>query len=117
MIEKYFTPAQHALIQSRCAAAGEELLREKQEDWATLIAEVRAEMEAGTDPAAPQVQALAARWTDMLRETTADDPAIEQSLRRLWREQGDFLATQFGAQYDPRPVAAYITQAIAAAKT
>ena len=50
MIEKYFTPAQHALIQSRRAAAGEELLREKQEDWATLIAEVRAKWKPAPIP-------------------------------------------------------------------
>jgi DNA-binding transcriptional MerR regulator len=117
MSDKYFTPAQLALIQSRRDEAGDELLREKQEDWAQLIAEIRVEMEAGTDPGEPRVQALAQRWTDLLRETTASDPAIEQSLRRLWQEQGDTLAAQFGAQYDPRPVAVYITTVIQAAKT
>jgi DNA-binding transcriptional MerR regulator len=112
MIEKYFTPEQHALIQRRREEAGDELLRQRQEDWAKLIADTRAEMDAGTDPKKSKVQKLAKRWQDMVRDTTADDPAIKVALKKLWDEQGDYLAAQFGSQYDPRPVFGYITQAI-----
>jgi DNA-binding transcriptional MerR regulator len=112
MIEKYFTPEQHALIQRRREEAGDELLRQRQEDWAKLIADTRAEMDAGTDPKKSKVQILAKRWQEMVRETSADDPAIKDALKKLWDEQGDYLAAQFGSQYDPRPVFGYITQAI-----
>jgi DNA-binding transcriptional MerR regulator len=113
MTEKYFTPEQQAFIQSRREAAGEELLRQKQEDWAKLIADVRSEMDAGTDPSSAKVQTLARRWKEMVHETTGGDPQIKQSLKRLWDEQGDTLAAQHGSQYDPRGVFGYITQAIA----
>jgi DNA-binding transcriptional MerR regulator len=113
MTEKYFTLEQQKLITARREEAGEEVLRQKQEEWAELIAAVRAEMEAGTNPKTAKVQALAKRWLEKVKETTGGDPAIEQALKRLWDEQGDTLAAQHGSQYDPRPVFGYITKAIA----
>ena len=112
MTEKYFTPEHLALIESRREAAGEELLRQRQEEWSELIALVRSEMDAGTDPADPKVQTLAKRWKEMVDESTGGDPQIEQSVKRLWDEQGDALAAQHGSQYDPRPVFGYISKAI-----
>ena len=35
-----------------------------------------------------------------MNEFTGGDPAIEQSLKRMWTEQGDKLCAQFG--YDPK---------------
>lgn len=113
MVENYFTPEQQALIQARRDETGEEVLRQKQEEWAQLIAEVRAEIVAGTDPATEKVQALATRWREKVRETTGGDPAFEKALKKMWDEQGDALAAQHGSQYDPRPVFGYITLAIA----
>jgi DNA-binding transcriptional MerR regulator len=113
MIEKYFTPEQHEWIKSRREEAGEEATRQMQEEWAELIAAVRAEMDAGTDPKDAKVQMLAKRWVSMVQRTTGGDPAVEQALKRLWDEQGDTLAAQHGPRYDPRPVFGYITRAIA----
>jgi DNA-binding transcriptional MerR regulator len=112
MLEKYFTPEQHEWIKSRRNEAGEEATQLMQEEWAELIAAVRAEMDAGTDPKAAKVQALAKRWVSMVERSTGGDPAIEQSLKRLWDEQGDVLAAQHGSRYDPRPVFGYIAKAI-----
>jgi MerR family transcriptional regulator, thiopeptide resistance regulator len=111
MTEKYFTPKQQALINQRREEAGDEVLRERQEDWAQLIADIRAEMDAGTDVKKTKVRKLAQRWQAMVAETTAGDPAIKDALKRLWDEQGDALAAQHGPQYDPRPVIGYITKA------
>jgi hypothetical protein len=114
MTEKYFTPKQQALINQRREEAGDELLHQRQEDWAQLIADVRVEMDAATDPRQPKVRKLAERWQEMVEETTAGDPAIKAALKKLWDEQGDILASQHGSQYDPRPVFDYITTAIEA---
>jgi DNA-binding transcriptional MerR regulator len=116
MVEKYFTPEQMTLIQEGRGQTGEETLRQKQEEWAELIALLRAEMEKGTDPWDAKVQGLAKRWVDLLNWSTGSDPEMTQSLKRLWEEQGDTLAAQFGSQYDSRPVWGYIDKAIAAAK-
>jgi MerR family transcriptional regulator, thiopeptide resistance regulator len=117
MTEKYFTPEQQAFMQSRREAAGEELLRRQEVEWTELLANIRSEMDAGTDPADAKVQALAKRWNEILHEGTGGDQQIEESVKRLWSEQGDVLAAQHGAQYDPRPVYGYIMKAIAAAKS
>jgi MerR family transcriptional regulator, thiopeptide resistance regulator len=116
MLENYFTPAQHDWMSSRREEAGDEALREAQEEWAELIAEVRAAMDAGTDPKDSKVLALAKRWESMVDKTTGGDPEITQALKRLWDEQGDVLAAQHGSRYDPRPVFGYIGTAIEAAK-
>ena len=116
MQEKYFTPEQLHTIRQRRQEAGHQQLERMQEAWAELIASIRAEMENGTDPADAKVQALARRWQEMLTQSTGGDKEIEQAMKRLWEEQGDQLAAQFGAKYDSRPVWGYIRQAIAAGK-
>jgi DNA-binding transcriptional MerR regulator len=113
--EKYFTPEQLRLIKEAREQVGQAHLERMQEDWAELIALIRAEMDRGTDPADARVQALARRWQDLLRQSTGGDPGIQEAMKRLWEEQGDALAAQFGSQYDSRPIWGYITRAIAAA--
>jgi DNA-binding transcriptional MerR regulator len=114
MAEKYFTPKQMQAIKEARKQAGQEHLERMQEDWAELIALIRTEMEKGTDPADAKVQALARRWQDMVTRSTGGDPGIKQALKRMWEEQADTLAAQFGSKYDSRPIWAYIDRAIAA---
>jgi DNA-binding transcriptional MerR regulator len=116
MAEKYFTPEQLKLIKEGRERAGLDNLERMQEDWAELIALIRAEMDKGTDPADAQVQALVRRWQDLLNRSTGGDPGIQQAMKRLWEEQGDNLAAQFGSKYDSRPIWGYIERATAAAK-
>jgi len=46
------------------------------EEWAALVAAVRAAMERKLSPRTPEAQALARRWMDLLRRTTAEAPEI-----------------------------------------
>jgi DNA-binding transcriptional MerR regulator len=110
--KKYFTPEQMQLIQERREVAGRESLERGQEEWAELIALIRAEMENGTDPAHPTVQALARRWQDLVNRSSLGDPGIRDAMKKLWEEQGDALAAQFGEKYDSRPIWGYITKAV-----
>jgi DNA-binding transcriptional MerR regulator len=116
MMDKYFTPEQLQLIQERREQAGQEYLEQAQEAWAELIALIRTEMEKGTDPVDAKVQALARRWKDLLAQSTGGDPGIQQAMKRLWEEQGDNLAAQYGSKYDSRPIWGYINKAFAVAK-
>ncbi len=113
MVEDYYTPEQLDEIQRRGEQLGPEGLERSQEDWAELIARVRAERDKGTDPAAPEVQALARRWMALVDAFTGGDAGIESSLGRLWKEQGDHIAARHGGQYDPRDVSEYIGRAMA----
>jgi DNA-binding transcriptional MerR regulator len=112
LAEKYFTPEQRRAIQEGRQQAGPEKLNRMQEDWADLIALIRTEMEQGTDPADPKVQALVRRWQELLHQSTGGDPGIQEGMKRLWEEQGDALAAQFGSQYDSRPIWGYVETAI-----
>jgi hypothetical protein len=114
MTAKYFTAEQIDVIQARRDEAGMEYLEQKQAEWAELIKEARAEKDKGTAPTHAKVQALAKRWTRLVNETMGGDREIEQAVERLWKEQGDALAAQYGSQYDPRPVMDYMRAAIAA---
>jgi DNA-binding transcriptional MerR regulator len=113
--EKYFTPEQRQTIQAERDRIGQADLERRQEDWAELIAQIRAEMDRGTDPANEKVAPLAHRWQELLDWSTGGDPAIEANMKCLWEERGDELAAQFGAKYDSRPVWGFITKAIEAA--
>jgi DNA-binding transcriptional MerR regulator/pimeloyl-ACP methyl ester carboxylesterase len=110
--EKYFTPEQLQAIKAGREQAGPETLDRMQESWAELIALIRTEMEQGTDPADPKVQALARRWQELLTRSTGGDPGIKDAMKRLWEEQGDALAAKFGSRYDSRPIWGYVEAAI-----
>src|SRR5215813_11535531 len=103
MLENYYTPEQMESFRKRHEADPEgtaELARQGQAAWAELLAAYTAEMEKGTDPADPRLQALEKRRQALVNAFTGGDPGIEQSLKRLWTEQGDKLCAQFG--YDPK---------------
>ncbi len=116
MIASYYTPEQLESFRKRREAdpeGTEKLARQGQADWAALIEAFRLEMEKGTDPADPKAQALGKRRQALVDAFTGGDKGIEQSLRRMWTEQGDKLAAQFG--YDPK-VMAYIAKVDEAGK-
>lgn len=113
MIENYYTPEQLETLKKRKEALGEEGMKQGQDAWTQLYAEFTAEMEKGTDPADPAVQALVARQKELINAFTGGDAGIAQSLNRLWKEQGDKLSAQHG--YDPK-LMEYVGRANAAAK-
>jgi DNA-binding transcriptional MerR regulator len=102
MVENYYTPEQMETFRKRreeAAAAGVDIARQGQADWAELLAQYTAEMHKGTDPADPRLRELEKRRQALVNAFTGGDAAIEQNLKRLWTEQGDKLSAQFG--YDP----------------
>ena len=115
MIENYYTPEQMEWFRKRHEADPEgtaELARQGQAAWAELLTAYTAEMEKGTDPADPRLQALEKRRQALVDAFTGGDAGIAQSLKRLWTEQGDKLSAQCG--YDPK-LMEYVARANAAA--
>ena len=115
MIESYYTPEQMESFHTRsaeAAAAGEDLTRQGTAAWQELLAQYKVEMDSGTDPADPKVQALEQRRQALVSAFSGGDKAIEENLKRMWMEQGDKLCAQFGI--DPK-LMAYLGKAADAA--
>ena len=112
MFEKYYTPEQLREIEERGRALGPERIREVEAEWPRLIAEVRTEMDKGTDPASETVQGLARRWKALVDEFTGGNPEIERSVATLYREEPG-ARSRMGL--DPQ-IFEYINRAMAAAK-
>ena len=87
-MHRYYTPEQLEELARRRDELGDEGMAAAQSAWADLISELEAARAAGTDPHDPSVQALAARWTELIRQFTGGDPAIAESLKRMYREEG-----------------------------
>jgi DNA-binding transcriptional MerR regulator len=91
MIERYYTPEQLDALARRKDELGEDAIRQVENDWAALFADVKAEMARGTAPGDPAAQALARRWSALQQATvagfTGGDPGIKASLDTLYAEQ------------------------------
>lgn len=103
-VEKYYTPEQLAELRHRSEKIGPERIREVEQEWPRLIANVRAEMNQGTDPADPRVQALAERWRTLIAEFTGGNTGITQSLQRMYDSDPD-MAARTGMDSDLRAYA------------
>jgi hypothetical protein len=115
MIESYYTPEQIESFRKRsadAAADGVDLAQQGTADWQELLARLKVEMDSGTDPADPKVQALEKRRQALVNAFSGGDKAIEENLERMWKEQGDKLCAQFGI--DPK-LMAYLDKAANAA--
>jgi DNA-binding transcriptional MerR regulator len=116
MIETYYTPEQMESFRKRsaeAAAAGVDLTQQGTVAWQELLAQLKVEMDSGTDPADPKVQALEKRRQALVNAFSGGDKAIEENLQRMWTEQGDKLCAQFGI--DPQ-LMAYLGKAAEAAR-
>jgi hypothetical protein len=86
-LNRYYTPEQLGYLAARRRELGEERIHQSEAEWAELIEQVRAEMEAGTDPSTERVQALARRWMGLVNEFTGADPGIERSVGEMWQQE------------------------------
>lgn len=112
MVEKYYTPEQLEQLKARKEEVGDARIAEVQAEWPRLMAEVQAEMTAGTDPADPKVQALARRWVGLVNEFTGSDPGIFKSLSKLYANEDNVAGMNVP---DMRPMMEYVGKAMAAA--
>ncbi len=94
MSESYYTAAQQEQLAERRRALGEDGIAAAENEWAELIAEVRAEQAKGTEPGDPRMLELAGRWRALIEQFTGGDPGIRESLQRMYREQGAQTASR-----------------------
>lgn len=112
-ISRYFTPEQLEALGRRREELGEGAIADVQAQWPQLIAQVQAELDAGTDPADERVRPLARRWMELLESFHGGDPGLRDSLYRLQADNGEAIRAQYGG---PTPeLIDYISRANAAA--
>ncbi|GMA14892.1 MerR family transcriptional regulator [Deinococcus metallilatus] len=81
-----FDDEQAAYIEQRRQEVGEARLREVEQEWPGLMAEVLREMEAGTPPSDPRVLTLARRWQGLVAEFTGGRQDIGSTLNRSYQQ-------------------------------
>jgi DNA-binding transcriptional MerR regulator len=87
-MEQYYTPQQLAQLEERRRALGPEGIARAQQDWADVIRDMELERQAGTDPSDPRVQAIAARWRELIAQFTGGDEGIRDALGRMYEREG-----------------------------
>ncbi len=112
-INQYFTPEQLAVLEERRTGVGEVRAREVRDAWNEIIPAVRAAMQAGVDPAAPEMLAIARRWRALVDEFTAGDPGIANAVRTMYEHEGPTLEEKLGEVPTPE-MFAYMAKAFAA---
>ncbi|MGH3697251.1 MAG: MerR family transcriptional regulator [Pseudonocardiaceae bacterium] len=96
IMKRYFTSEQLAALTRRHEQAGEQLTASVLAEWPQLIAQVQAELDAGTDPATPQAQALARRWMELLEFFHGGDTGLRDSMYRMQAENSETIQQQYG---------------------
>ena len=94
MTERHFTADQLEALARRRAELGEAGMRAAEAEWAQLIADVRAEQAAGSDPAGPRMQELAGRWRGLIAAFTGGDEGTRRSLQAAYEQEGSAGASQ-----------------------
>jgi len=94
--EKYYTAEQRDQLARRREQLGEKDIAGVEAEWPELIAAVQAEHDAGTDPGDPRVQALAARWMQLVELFHGGDPGLRDSLSRMYDENAEQMQRQGG---------------------
>ncbi len=94
-----FTPDEMNTIKAQGDKLGKDGIKSVENEWPQLMANVKAEMDKGTDPADPVMQAYAKRWKELVSMFSGGNPAIEAKLKKRYEENPDY-ATQFGP--DPK---------------
>ncbi len=86
-MKNYYSEAALADLAERGKQWTPEMLRQVEQDWATLIRDVEAANAAGENPASDHAQALATRWQKLLAGFTGNNPEVQAGLKRLYADQ------------------------------
>lgn len=86
-VKKYYSPEAQAKIAEKAKTWTPELQAKVSEQWKELLAEVEAAIAGGEDPAGKKAQALAQRWSELIRGFTGGDPEIQKGLNKLYADQ------------------------------
>jgi putative component of toxin-antitoxin plasmid stabilization module len=91
--KKYYSEEAQAKIAERASTWTPELQAKVEQDWKKLIGDVEAAITAKVDPADVKAQALAKRWSELLRGFTGGSTEVQQGLNKLYADQANWPST------------------------
>jgi DNA-binding transcriptional MerR regulator len=96
LMEKYFTPEQMQEIKRRGEDLGAERIHAVEQEWPSVIAGMQTAMQLGKDSTSVEVRALARRWRALVREFTAGNAGLQNSLNTMYRENPEQMRSRTG---------------------
>lgn len=114
--KKYYSPEAQAAIEERRKLWNPELQVRVTKDWNTLLADVKAAVDAGEPTIGPRAQALAARWRKLVEGFTGGDPEIQKGLNKMWSDQQNWPGELRGQFTIDPTVQEFIVAAMKASK-
>ena len=88
MLSRYYSEEQLEELADRREEIGDARIREVENQWQEIFARLEVERSKGTDPAAPEVQAIAREAQALIAEFTGGDAGVTQSLATMYRKEG-----------------------------
>jgi DNA-binding transcriptional MerR regulator len=108
--KKYYSEEAQREIEKRAATIPPEVIEQAQRDWVVLIKEVDEAVLSAVDPASDQAQALATRWSELIKGFTGGNREIQKGLNKMYADRVSWPAAM------PKPfsdeVQAFIVEAM-----
>ncbi len=90
---QYYSEEAREKLAERRQTISPDVIEQGQRDWATLIGEVEKAVAEGIEPKSERAQALAARWSELIKAFTGGDSAIQSGLSKLYADQANWPTT------------------------
>jgi MerR family transcriptional regulator, thiopeptide resistance regulator len=91
--KKYYSEEGQREIQKRAASIPTEVIEQAQGDWVVLIKEVEAAVACGESPGSENAQALAARWSELIKGFTGGNPEVQKGLNKMYADRNNWQAS------------------------
>lgn len=86
--DKFYTPEEQERWKAAKMKLSEETVRDHEQKWPALLA--RTEALVGTDPAAPEAQAIVKEWNALTQAIYDIDPVLTESASKLYDNMDDW---------------------------
>src|SRR5215831_13012810 len=108
--KKYYDEEAQRKVSERAKTWTPELQAKVSQDWQELVRDIEAAMAAGEKPESPKAQALAKRWSELVRGFTGGDPEIQKGVNKLYADRQNWPAAL--PQYFSNEVQAFMMKAM-----
>ena len=87
-MDKYYSADQLDYLARRAKEVGQDRIQQVQREWQELFQSFEDAMNRNVDPASEEVQALARKSADLIKEFTGGDSGVRASLGDMYRQEG-----------------------------